>query len=282
MAKADCVADDEGGARARRVSVLAFAATSLVLALGGCGSGGSASSETPSAAQEEQAESPEAAAGQAKQARTPSGSKGSGGLRLLDKGNPTVFLKIDAEVDLYDEPGGDVVERVGDFTEFGSRTVFSVVDQERDWASVLTPATENGEPLWLELDPKRLKAGQSVWNLEVDLSEFETRLFKDGKLVRTFAVSVGMPTAPTPTGRFAITDTFRGDLDPTYGCCALATTARQVNLPSGWLGGDRIAFHGTSGPLRAEVSNGCVRAADKDVSALVDIVPPGTPVEIHQ
>lgn len=203
-------------------------------------------------------------------------------LRLLDDGNPTVFVKLKETVDLYDKPGGNVVETVGHFTAFGSRTVYSVTDQNDDWVAVLTPYTENGEPLWLELDPERLKAGRSIWNIEVDLSDFETRLLEEGKVVRTFPISVGMPTAPTPTGRFAITDTFRGDLNAAYGCCALATTARQINLPSGWLGGDRIAFHGTSGPLGAEVSHGCIRAADEDVSALVDMVPPGTPVEIHE
>jgi lipoprotein-anchoring transpeptidase ErfK/SrfK len=91
-----------------------------------------------------------------------------------------------------------------------------------------------------------------------------------------------MPEAPTPTGRFAVTDTFRGDLNPAYGCCAVALTARQTRLPSGWLGGDRIAIHGTSGPLGAAISHGCVRAADADVSELVDRLPPGTPVTIRQ
>lgn len=202
-------------------------------------------------------------------------------LRLLEDGNATVFVRLKQTVELYDEPEGKVVERVGHATDFGSRTVYSVVDQKDDWVAVLTPVTENGEPLWLELDPERLKAGRSIWNIEVDLSEFETRVYEEGKLIKSFPVSIGMPTAPTPTGRFAITDTFRGDLNAAYGCCALATTARQVNLPSGWLGGDRIAFHGTSGPLGAEVSHGCIRAADEDVSDLVDTVPTGTPVEIH-
>ena len=203
-------------------------------------------------------------------------------LRLFDDGNPTVYVRLGESVDLYDKPGGDVVETAGHRTEFGSRTVYAVTDQKDQWAAVLTPFTENGEPLWLKLDPERLKAGRVTWNLEVDLSEFETRLYDKGKLVRTIPVSIGMPTAPTPTGRFAITDTFRGGLNPVYGCCALATTARQVNLPSGWLGGDRIAFHGTTGALGAEISHGCVRAVDKEVSALVNRVPPGTPVEIHE
>jgi hypothetical protein len=203
-------------------------------------------------------------------------------LELLKGGNPTVFVRIGKVVDLYDEPGGKVVQRIGHATQFGSRTVFAVSGQNGDWVSVLTPYAENGRPLWLKLDPKRLQAGRSEWNIDVDLSSYTTRLYDKGKLVRSFPVSIGMPTAPTPTGHFAVTDTFRGGLNPAYGCCAVATTARQVNLPSGWLGGDRIAIHGTTGPLGAQVSHGCVRATDEDVSALVTKVPPGTPVDIHQ
>jgi hypothetical protein len=203
-------------------------------------------------------------------------------LELLKGGNPTVYVKIGKVVDLYDEPAGKVVQRVGHATQFGSRTVYAVTAKKGDWVAVLTPYTENGAPLWLRLDPKRLRAGRTNWRIDVDLSSYTARLLTSGRAVRTFSISIGMPTAPTPTGRFAITDTFRGGLNAAYGCCALATTARQVNLPSGWLGGDRIAIHGTTGPLGAQVSHGCIRAADDDVSALVDKVPPGTPVDIHQ
>ncbi len=200
-------------------------------------------------------------------------------LELLKGGNPTVFVRIGKVVDLYDEPGGKVVQRIGHATQFGSRTVFSVSQKKGDWVSVLTPYTENGQPLWLKLDPKRLQAGRSEWSIDVDLSEYSVRLYDKGKVVRSFQVSIGMPTAPTPTGRFAITDTFRGGLNVAYGCCALATTARQVNLPSGWLGGDRIAIHGTTGPLGARSRTAASARADEDVSALVDKVPPGTPID---
>ena len=90
------------------------------------------------------------------------------------------------------------------------------------------------------------------------------------------------PASPTPIGRFAITDTFRGNLNPAYGCCALATSATQSDLPSGWLGGDRIAIHGTTGPLGAALSHGCIRASNAAVSALVRRVGLGTPVVIHR
>ncbi len=99
--------------------------------------------------------------------------------------------------------------------------------------------------------------------------------------MRSFQVSVGAADSPTPTGKFAVTDTFRGGLASAYGCCAVALSATQPNLPSGWLGGNRIAIHGTDGALGVAVSHGCVRAADEDVSALIDVLPLGSPVTIR-
>jgi hypothetical protein len=203
-------------------------------------------------------------------------------LALPERGNPLVRVRDGKRVELYDEPGGKVIKTVGDRTEFSSPTAFAVQRTKGAWAGVPTPYFENGRLAWLRLDSRRLKAFTVFYEVEVDLSEFRTDLVRRGKVIKSFPVSIGMPEAPTPTGRFAVTDTFRGDLNPAYGCCAVALTARQTRLPSGWLGGDRIAIHGTSGTLGASISNGCVRAADADVSELVDRLPPGTPVTIRQ
>jgi hypothetical protein len=203
-------------------------------------------------------------------------------LELPEKGAPVVKVKRDRKVDLYDEPGGKILETVGDETEFGSPTAYAVHQHRNGWAAVPTPAFENGRLAWLKLDPRELEAGWIALEVRVDLSDFQAELYRRGELLSEFPISIGMPEAPTPTGRFAVTDTFRGGLNPAYGCCAVALTARQTHLPSGWLGGDRIAIHGTSGPLGAEISHGCVRAADADVSDLVDRLPPGTPVTIRQ
>jgi lipoprotein-anchoring transpeptidase ErfK/SrfK len=203
-------------------------------------------------------------------------------LALPGAGNPLVQVRHDRRVDLYDEPGGKVVGTAKDETEFGSPTAFSVQRTRDRWAAVPTPLFENGRPAWLRLDPRNLRAYTVFYEVEVDLSEFRVDLVRRDEVVRSFPVSIGTPEAPTPTGRFAVTDTFRGGLNPAYGCCAVALTARQTRLPSGWLGGDRIAIHGTSGPLGASISHGCVRAADGDVSDLVNRLPPGTPVTIRQ
>ncbi len=203
-------------------------------------------------------------------------------LRLPERGQPIVWLRHGAEIPLRDAPGGELVERLRWRTEFGSRAVLAVFRRVGQWAAVPTPLLSNGNLGWVKLDPARLRAGQTPYAVDVDLSERTARLRRGERVLRSFAVTVGAPGSTTPTGRFAVTDTFRGNLNPAYGCCAVATTARQPNLPSGWLGGNRIAIHGTSGPLGVAASHGCVRAADDDVNALVNHAPPGAPVVIRQ
>jgi lipoprotein-anchoring transpeptidase ErfK/SrfK len=174
------------------------------------------------------------------------------------------------------------VKRLGWRTDFGSPTVLAVFARHRRWAGVPTPLLPDGQLGWVRLDPARLRSGWTRYSIEVDLSSRQARLRLGSRVVRSFTVTVGSASSPTPTGRFAITDMFRGDLNPAYGCCALATTATQPDLPSGWLGGNRIAIHGTTGPVGAAISHGCVRAEDRDVSALVGRVGLGTPVVIRQ
>jgi hypothetical protein len=68
-----------------------------------------------------------------------------------------------------------------------------------------------------------------------------------------------------------------------YGCCILALSAHQPNLPPGWPGGDRIAVHGTDDPgsIGAAVSAGCPRARDADLRYLMRVVPLGAPVVVR-
>ncbi len=197
-------------------------------------------------------------------------------------GYPMIWVRGGREVEIRTEPdGGELVERVGRRTEFESPSVFGVIEKRGNWAGVTYPKLANNELGWIELDPKRLKSGWTRVSIAVDISERRAELREGARVVRSFAVTVGAPESETPTGRFAVTDTFRGDLDDAYGCCALALSANQPNLPSGWFGGNRIAIHGTSGALGVAESSGCVRAADADVSELVDRVPLGTPVFIR-
>jgi lipoprotein-anchoring transpeptidase ErfK/SrfK len=98
-------------------------------------------------------------------------------------------------------------------------------------------------------------------------------------------VGVGRPGSPTPLGRFAVTDKLSGGAyGPYYGCCILALSAHQPNLPPGWPGGDRIAIHGTNDPgsIGAATSAGCPHALDVDLRVLMRRVPLGTPVFVRR
>jgi len=203
-------------------------------------------------------------------------------LELSDRGQPIVWLRHGAQIPIRSAPGGKVVKTLRWRTPFHSRTVLSVFRHVGRWAGVPTPLLPTGQLGWVKLDPSKLRAGWTPYAIDVDLSERAGQLRRGNRVLRSFTVTVGAPGTSTPTGHFAVTDIFRGNLNPAYGCCAVATTARQPHLPSGWLGGDRIAIHGTTGPLGIAASHGCVRAANEDVNALVNRVRLGSPVVIRQ
>ena len=99
-------------------------------------------------------------------------------------------------------------------------------------------------------------------------------------VLRRLVVGVGRAGSPTPTGRFSVTDKLAGSAySAVYGCCILALSATQPNLPAGWSGGNRIAIHG--GPTGGAVSAGCIHAAESDLRYLMRVLPLGAPVTIH-
>lgn len=202
-------------------------------------------------------------------------------LPVAQKGNPILWVRKGESTMLRYSPGGKPIESLRPRTEYGSPTVFSVDHVEGKWAAVPTPLLPNGQLGWVKLDPDHLGSGFTNISVDVDLSDRVAVLRRGKRVIDRFAVTVGAPGVETPTGRFAVTDTFRGDLnDASYGCCAVALTSHQPHLPSGWLGGNRIAIHGTYGPLGEALSHGCVRAANEDASLLVKTVSLGTPVKI--
>jgi lipoprotein-anchoring transpeptidase ErfK/SrfK len=202
-------------------------------------------------------------------------------LRLATQGHPVLTVRDGEQVDIHSAPGGPVVRTVGDETEFGSPRMLSVAKTRGEWAGVPNPFTGNDSLGWIRLDPDQLRSGYTKASLVIDLSEYRAQVYRGDRAIRSFTVAIGAPGTETPTGEFAVTDTFRDNLNPAYGCCAVALTTEQPKIDSGWIGGNRIAIHGTSGPLGIPISHGCVRAADRDVDALVGTLPPGAPVTIQ-
>jgi hypothetical protein len=188
-------------------------------------------------------------------------------------------------VALRSRPAGPVVARVGALTRFGSRRTFGVVATRRGrWLAVTDPGVGRNRVVWVDARAGGLRYSRTALEVDIDLSERTLVVRRGAAVVRRASVGVGALDSPTPTGRFAVTDKLDGEsFSATYGCCILALSAIQTNLPHGWSGGDRIAIHGTlsSSDFGQAVSAGCVHARDTDLRWLMRAVPLGTPVVIR-
>ena len=185
---------------------------------------------------------------------------------------------------LYDRPFGRVVTRVGSITRFGSQRAFGVVTTHRGrWLAVTEAGVAGNRVVWVDARSRGLRYARTRYRLEVDLSSRTLLVRRDGVVARRLSIAVGKSESPTPTGRFAVTDKLAGsNFSASYGCCILALSAIQPNLPAGWTGGNRIAIHGTLSPdFGQAASAGCMHARDTDLRYLMRLLPLGTPVVIR-
>lgn len=183
---------------------------------------------------------------------------------------------------LRERPDGRAVRVLGRRTGYGSARVLAVVARRGDWLGVLSQHMPNSRAGWIPASGAELR--REPYTLDVDLSSRALVVRREGRLERRIVVAVGRPGNRTPTGRFAVTDVLliAGRGGP-YGCCALALTGRQADVPQGWSGGDRLAIHGTSNSASVgqAVSSGCMRASDGDMRWLLARVPVGALVRVR-
>jgi hypothetical protein len=191
-------------------------------------------------------------------------------------------LRPGARTALWSSPGDGFVENLGPKTEFGSPVVLSVVKTSSRWLGVTSADLPNGKLGWIRREPAKVELYWTEYSLHANLSARRLTLRYGKTRLARFVVTVGAAESTTPTGRFGITDALRFDESPFYGCCALAISGRQTHLPEGWIGGNRLAIHGTPGPVGGAESHGCIRATDATMRKLFRDVPLGTPVFIYE
>ena len=183
---------------------------------------------------------------------------------------------------IRDAPRGRAITRVGARTEFGLPRTFSIAGRSGDWLGVHSPELANGQVGWIRDDREDVQLYSTAYWLQVDLSSRRIGLRYGRRLLERIPVTIGAAGTETPTGDYAVTDVLAGSEIPSYyGCCILALTGHQTNLPAGWIGGDRIAIHGSVGPVGGAASHGCLRASNSDLVQLVARIPLGTPVFIR-
>jgi L,D-transpeptidase-like protein len=187
-----------------------------------------------------------------------------------------------ARLALRNSPGGRLVKRVGSRTEFGSFRVLWVAAVEDGWLGAPTSLLPNGRLAWFRPDADAVRLERTRYSIHADLSGRVVEFRLGARAVRRTPVTIGAAGTDTPVGRFSVTDKIVPNSSQTfYGCCIVATSGHQPSLPPGWIGGDRIAIHGTPGPVGGAASAGCLRAPNPDALVIFRRAPLGTPVFIR-
>jgi L,D-transpeptidase-like protein len=203
----------------------------------------------------------------------------------VDADAPTLLLRVrlHERVRLHRRPGARVVAVLGARTQFGSRTVLTVLARRGSWAQV-SAAVLGGRRAWLRIDG-HVARRQTRWELRADISARSLAVVHDGRVLHTYRVAVGARLSPTPTGRFQVTDKLRGaKYGASYGCCIIALSTDQPHPPPGWTGMARMAVHGTNAERSVgdAVSAGCLHARAAAMRWMMRHVPNGTPILISR
>jgi lipoprotein-anchoring transpeptidase ErfK/SrfK len=192
---------------------------------------------------------------------------------------------IGAAVALYDSPAAP-----GSTTTLPNPTVEHV--------PLAFLVKEHGPPGWLHVQINQRPNEATAWIRESDVtltpvanrivvsvSNHQLTVYKGltDQVVFQAPVATGVARTPTPLGSFYIDVVV--DLDykgGAYGAYQLSVAGFSDVLQSFGGGPGQIAIHGTNHPelIGQDVSNGCIRMTNEDVTALVPLAPVGTPVQV--
>jgi lipoprotein-anchoring transpeptidase ErfK/SrfK len=199
----------------------------------------------------------------------------------LPAGDGALVANVVRRTAMRASPGGRVLGTVGQRTQFGSQDVLLVARIDDGWLGVVSELAGNGRLGWIPLPDATL--GRDSYQLRASLSGKRLVVVANGTVLARYPIGIGASWAPTPIGKFAVTDRIlTGDPGGPYGCCIVALTATAPHAIPGWTGGNRIAIHATADTesIGQPDSHGCLRVTAADANWLVHHVPAGTPVTI--
>jgi len=191
-----------------------------------------------------------------------------------------------SDVHAVASPGGKAVKTFAQINVLGQLTSLLVtgpaVDKGgRTWYPVRLQMRPNGSTGWVSSDEVVLTTETVA--LVVTLSAHSLTLYNQGAEVATYPVGLGSKADPTPTGTFFVIGVLQpADPNGAYGAYAIGTSAFSDTLPN-WPGGGVVGIHGTNEPssIGKNVSHGCIRLNNKDITALAQAVNLGTPIFIR-
>ena len=148
---------------------------------------------------------------------------------------------------------------------------------------VLLPTRPNGNVGWVSGADVLLT--RHNFDIQVRLDDFVLVLSERGVPIFETMVGVAREDAPTPLGRYYTTELLQPPTpDSVYGTYAYGLSGYSEVLTEFAGGEGQLGIHGTNDPssLGTNVSSGCIRVHNDDISVLVERIglPLGVPVEV--
>lgn len=182
---------------------------------------------------------------------------------------------------VHSEPAGPVLTRLANPRPSGAVLTFLLDRRQGGWLKVFLPVRPNGSEGWISAAEATVRGDPYRLDVHVDLHRLD--LFAYGKLLRHFPVGVGRTATPTPGGTFYLAELLRPpNPGGPYGPFAYGLSGHSTTLQS-FAGSDAvIGLHGTDDPASVgrDVSHGCIRLHNSDITYLAGLLPLGTPVRI--
>jgi lipoprotein-anchoring transpeptidase ErfK/SrfK len=168
----------------------------------------------------------------------------------------------------------------------GGQTVLPVIGHSTTtggvhWLKVRVPGRPNGRKGWVAQRGTVLTT--TSWHVVARTSSRRVRVYRRGRLVRSFAAIMGKRSTPTPHGKFFVEESVRMLPGSAGAPFALALSARSNALQEFEGGPGQIAMHGVAnlgGTLGTSISHGCVRLANRSIRWMAARISPGAPVTI--
>jgi lipoprotein-anchoring transpeptidase ErfK/SrfK len=184
------------------------------------------------------------------------------------------------------DPGAKVIATFGRRTEQRGPQVFLLQQRLQGpangvWFKALLPIRPNGTRGYIRADSLRLS--QTPYRIVVNRKALSLTLWEGCRRVKTYRIGLGTKYTPTPVGKFYLASLIKPiNPDSIYGSFAYGLSGYSPVIKN-WTWGGIIGIHGTNNPssVGKRISHGCIRMRNRQIAALVKILPLGTPVEIR-
>ena len=148
---------------------------------------------------------------------------------------------------------------------------------------VYLPVRPNGSSGFIKTSDVTITNHQ--FKIKVEIGAHHLTVTNAGAVVLDTPVGIGRSDTPTPGGVFYIKELLKvpnpnGPYGPyAYGLSGFSEKAELANFAGG---SGVIGIHGTNDPgsIGTDVSHGCIRMSNENITMLAGILPLGTPVEI--